>query len=117
MLCENMLLIFLEINVKFGGKAFVHWSEGSDKNRRHYSGREILFKSKTILFGKGILKLLNNSPFNFLTLVFLHIILGASATGNDDELSSGDHTFPITFQLPPSLPSSYEGWHYLLDTT
>ncbi|KAL5005445.1 hypothetical protein ScPMuIL_018901 [Solemya velum] len=82
-----------EIRLKFEGKAYVHWTEqhhtGSGKNRRtrtvHYSANEYYFNTTVPLYGKGL------------------------GQGDTSVLPAGRHTYPFQFQLPPGLPSSFEG--------
>ncbi|XP_056022792.1 arrestin domain-containing protein 3-like [Ostrea edulis] len=78
-----------EIRLAFEGKAYVHWSErhGSGKHRRtvHYRATEYYFNNVVIVFGKGL------------------------GGGDEQILHPGQHAFPFSFVLPPSLPSSFEG--------
>ncbi|XP_041373505.1 arrestin domain-containing protein 3-like [Gigantopelta aegis] len=84
------------IRLKFKGHARVHWSEthstGSGKNRRthtkHYSASEDYFDSEILLFGRW-----------------------PKQEGQDFLHPVGRHSYPFAFQLPPNLPSSFEGAH------
>ncbi|XP_046337202.1 arrestin domain-containing protein 3-like [Haliotis rufescens] len=84
------------IRLRFEGKAYVHWTErhttGSGDNRRtetrHYSAREQYFNQDILLAGRW-----------------------KQQSGEDIHLPAGRHTFPFAFQLPPQLPSSFEGQH------
>ncbi|CAK8692197.1 unnamed protein product [Clavelina lepadiformis] len=82
-------LSFQAIEVTFQGLAYVHWEEssGSGENRttNHYSGSEGYFKSHASIYGDG-----------------------APAGSNSNSLNAGQHVFPIQFQLPINLPSSFE---------
>ncbi|KAK3698149.1 hypothetical protein RRG08_021660 [Elysia crispata] len=84
------------VRLNFEGKAYVHWTErhssGSGKNRhtttRHYSATEKYFDQDVLLHGTW-----------------------PSQGSNTTELPQGRHTFPFQLQLPPGLPSSFEGDH------
>lgn len=77
------------VRLKFHGGANVHWTEqhstGSGKNRRtetrHYRATETYFNHEMLLFGPG-----NDST----------------------HLQAGHHTFPFSYNLPVTCPSSYE---------
>ena len=40
--------------------------------------------------------------------------LGSGTNENANQLSAGQSVFPFTYQLPPNLPSSFEGICYVL---
>jgi len=76
------------IKLELHGKAYCHWSEqrGSGDNRRtvHYSGTENLLQTAIWLYGNG---------------------------GNKIKHEAGRFNYQFAFQLPPVLPSSFEGGH------
>ncbi|XP_045216627.2 arrestin domain-containing protein 3-like [Mercenaria mercenaria] len=73
------------INFIAKGQANVHWQEGSGEHTRHYYGHEKYFHNKLCLFGK-------------------------QQTGaNSVKLAAGHYSYSFSVQLPPILPSSYEG--------
>ncbi|XP_056022796.1 arrestin domain-containing protein 17-like isoform X2 [Ostrea edulis] len=82
-----------EIRLTFKGLAYVHWTEshttGTGSNRRtetrHYSATENYFNQCVPVFGRGM------------------------GMGDDNRLPPGQHVYPFSFQLPPNLPSSFEG--------
>ncbi|XP_062620954.1 arrestin domain-containing protein 3-like isoform X2 [Saccostrea cucullata] len=82
-----------EISLKFKGQANVHWTESQTVSTgkttstvtRHYSASEKYFEHTQPLFGKGM------------------------GMGDDNRLPPGQHVYPFSFQLPPNLPSSFEG--------
>ncbi|XP_046556419.1 arrestin domain-containing protein 3-like [Haliotis rubra] len=82
------------IHIRFEGRAYVHWSEtettGSGDNQQtvthDYSASEKYFKEDILLAGRW-----------------------KQQSGDDIHLPAGRHTFPFAFQLPPQLPSSFEG--------
>ncbi|XP_071102891.1 arrestin domain-containing protein 3-like [Haliotis cracherodii] len=82
------------IQLQLHGGARVKWSEscpkGVGKARRtvtkHYVAKDTYFNNELVLFGK--------------------------ATGGDGDtptLPAGRYTYPFQYQLPPNLPSSFEG--------
>lgn len=82
-----------EIRLKFKGAANVYWTEtrttGTGSNAEtvtdSYSAQETYFEQRVPVFGKGV------------------------GMGSENSLPPGEHFFPFSFQLPPSLPSSFEG--------
>ncbi|KAK7476142.1 hypothetical protein BaRGS_00032635 [Batillaria attramentaria] len=74
------------IRLEFYGHSYLHWSEGSDKHRRHYSARETYFKSVVLIYGKL-----------------------PKDGSQEEEFTVGTHTFPFQYQLPPVLACSFEG--------
>ncbi|XP_046337176.2 arrestin domain-containing protein 2-like isoform X1 [Haliotis rufescens] len=82
------------IHLQFEGSAYVHWTErhttGSGDNRHtetyHYSAEEQYFHQDILLAGRW-----------------------KQQSGENIHLPVGRHTFPFAFQLPPQLPSSFEG--------
>ena len=49
------LTSFAGIHLTLLGRAKVHWSEGSQKNRRHYRSEEVYFNDRLIAVGSGML--------------------------------------------------------------
>ncbi|XP_061179230.1 arrestin domain-containing protein 3-like [Saccostrea echinata] len=82
-----------EIRCTFKGLAYVHWSEsettGTGSNRRtetiDYTASENYFNQTVPVFGRGM------------------------GMGDKNCLPPGQHVYPFSFQLPPNLPSSFEG--------
>nr|XP_022329045.1 arrestin domain-containing protein 17-like [Crassostrea virginica]XP_022329046.1 arrestin domain-containing protein 17-like [Crassostrea virginica]XP_022329047.1 arrestin domain-containing protein 17-like [Crassostrea virginica] len=82
-----------EIRLKFKGVADVHWTEtettGTGSNQRtetvSYTAHESYFEQRVPVYGKGV------------------------GMGEDNCLPPGQHVYPFTFQLPPNIPSSFEG--------
>ncbi|CAK8692203.1 unnamed protein product [Clavelina lepadiformis] len=84
-------LSFKAIELTYQGRANVHWSEstGTGENRRteYYYGSEMYFNNHAAIYGDG-----------------------APAGSNLNTLNAGQHVFPIQFQLPINLPSSFEAY-------
>ncbi|XP_067665145.1 arrestin domain-containing protein 3-like [Haliotis asinina] len=84
------------IHLQVEGIGYVHWTEtettgsGDDQQTRtvDYSASERYFKEDILLAGRR-----------------------KQQSGDDIHLPAGRHTFPFVFQLPPELPSSFEGEH------
>lgn len=70
------------MNIELIGKAYVHWSEGTNEHRRHYNSYEnYIYKRKIIQKGSDMCE-------NFL--------------------EPGEHIYPFELELPDNLPSSFQ---------
>ncbi|XP_062597207.1 arrestin domain-containing protein 17-like [Saccostrea cucullata] len=79
-----------EISLTFKGLAHVYWYYTQQNSSGHYqtstySASEKYFEHSQPLFGEG---------------------MGMS---DDNRLPPGQHAYPFSFQLPPNLPSTFEG--------
>ncbi|XP_036955389.1 arrestin domain-containing protein 3-like [Acanthopagrus latus] len=75
------------ITMAVKGKAHVHWSSGSGRNRRNYTANLDFFKLQGV------------------------IVRGNSAAGGT-KLQAGTHVYPFTCQLPQGdFPTSFHGVH------
>lgn len=82
-----------EIRLKFKGAANVYWTESrttgtgskAETVTDSYSAHETYFEQRVPVFGKGV------------------------GMGSENSLPPGEHFFPFSLQLPPTLPSSFEG--------
>uniref|UniRef100_A0A1I8IU44 Arrestin_N domain-containing protein n=1 Tax=Macrostomum lignano TaxID=282301 RepID=A0A1I8IU44_9PLAT len=77
------------IYVKLFGNSYVHWTErkqsGKSSYTKHYSSEEIYIEQKVPVF----------TP---------------SGTGpNAEHHPAGEYYYPLTFQIPPTAPNSFEG--------
>uniref|UniRef100_H2Y4Z1 Arrestin-like N-terminal domain-containing protein n=1 Tax=Ciona savignyi TaxID=51511 RepID=H2Y4Z1_CIOSA len=79
------------VNIKFSGKANVHWSErhksGKTTTTRHYRASEVYFEQRLCMYGAGSIGTYQNAT----------------------ELPAGQTSLPFQFLLPSALPSSFEG--------
>ncbi|PVD19293.1 hypothetical protein C0Q70_19780 [Pomacea canaliculata] len=86
-----------DIRLVVRGKAFVHWTEqlmrGPGESRfreiRHHSAREDYVDWSQSLLGRA----------------------PSSGSSTKRELPAGQYTYPFQFQLPRSVPTSFEGQH------
>jgi len=93
-LAGNVVLVLTEpmearaIKMEFEGKSYCHWYEeegsGDDKRTVHYTGKEKVFELKMVL-------------------------CGSSNSGSRMVLPAGQTNYPFMFQVPPNIPSSFEG--------
>ena len=72
---------------------------------RHYSANEKFFDQTIPVYGEGAC-LIENRLFDIMPYhaLFLH-----AGVDEGSSLPQGNHVFPFNFQLPLSLPTSYEG--------
>ena len=74
---------YKHVSIRFGGKAHVHWTEGSGENSTSYNATEPYIDEKIILWSS------DQSP--------------------DGKLDPGEYNWPFTFTIPSNVPSSFEG--------
>ncbi|KAJ2949368.1 hypothetical protein O0L34_g15281 [Tuta absoluta] len=87
------------IHVKFKGEAHVEWTESKETEASRQDGLE--FKNTP-----DDQKVSGHEEY----FQIQYYILGSSS-GNEIEIPAGKHTYNFTCNLPPVLPSSFEGQH------